>query len=170
MVERLVDLLFRNEERRGEADRRGSHGVGDQAGVEKLLLNRLGVRPRFELCGEQQAPSPDGDDPVECGEPVGELLAPLGGQPRNVERLHLLSVALAADGGQGLAAEGRAVVAGLKRFCDLVGRAQHAPIGHAVAERLGEGHDVGPDPVVEVVLEAEPRGRSGPDRSAPRRG
>ena len=132
------------------------HRVHDQAGFHAALRDILGVDPGRELGREQETEAAHRNDTGHLLQRLGEPDARSIGAGRDLFAFHHVEHRERGARGERLAAERRGVIARLERGRDLGARPARAD-RHAVAERLGQRDDVGPDP---AVLEAEPPTRA----------
>ena len=155
----------RHEQRRGQADGVGTRRVHDEARAPAPRRPRPGAGAASSAAPRRR-PAPRDTDAPRRGRPSpARSSAPAAdGAAGHVLGLHDLQRGACGRRGEGLAAEGGAVVAGREGRRHLRPRPAGAD-GHAVAERLGHGDDVG--------LDARRAGsrttaRSGRDRSGSR--
>ena len=112
-------------------------GVGDEAAVEQLGVDGLGVTTVGQLGGRAAARArARWRSPGSSLEPGREVLAPLGGQTGRVDAAHLVDHRADDRRGERRAAVGAAVVARLEHRGDLALGPRRTD-GEAVAHRLG---------------------------------
>ena len=147
-----IDLVVGDQQGWGHPDRIGSHGV-DQEAAARARRPTTSLAEGWPSCAARRSPAPRTETtPGRPARPGRQPRPGPSGPAAHVLGLHHGQGGPCRGQGQGLTAEGRAVIAGPEGRRHL-GPGPAGADRHAVAQRLGHGHHVGLEP---LGLEGEP--------------